>query len=136
VVEIPGGGDHDVARRVRPAVVAGERAAADRGDDLGSADDRATKRMVGEDGLREEVVYELLRRVLVHRNLLEHDVSLLVDLGERGREDHVRHHLERRLDVMVGDARVHDRVLARSRCVELGAHRIERLRDLLRVEAA
>ena len=92
--------------------------------------------MVGEDGLREQVVHELLRRVLVHRDLLEHDLALLVDLGERRREDHVGHHLERRLDVMVGDARVDDGVLAGGRGVELGTHGVERLRDLLRVEAA
>ena len=92
--------------------------------------------MVAEDGLREEVVHELLRGVLVHRDLLEHDLPLLVDLGERGREDHVGHHLERRLDVVVGDARVDDGVLARGRGVQLGAHRVEGLRDLLRLEPA
>ncbi len=91
--------------------------------------------MVAEDGLREEVVHELLRRVLVHRDLLEHDLALLVDLGEGGREDHVRHHLERRLDVVIGDARVDDGVLARGRRVQLGAHRVERLRDLLRARS-
>ena len=91
---------------------------------------------VAEHRLREEVVDELLRRVLVHRDLLEHDLALLVDLGERGREDHVGHDVERRLDVVVGHAREDDGVLARGRGVELGAHRVERLRDRLRVEAA
>ena len=89
-----------------------------------------------EHGLREEVVHELLRRVLVHRDLLEHDLALLVELGERRREDHVRHHLERVLDVTVGHARVDDRVLARGRRVQLGAHRVEGLCDLLRVVRA
>ena len=92
--------------------------------------------MVAEHRLREEVVDELLRRVLVHRDLLEDDLALLVDLHERGREDHVRHDVERRLDVVVGDTREDDGVLARGRGVELGAHRVERLRDRLRVEAA
>ncbi len=136
VVEVPGGGDHDVAGRVGTAVVARERTAADRRDDLGGADDRPSERMVGEDGLREQVVHELLRRVLVHRDLLEHDLALLVDLGKRRREDHVGHDLESRLDVMVGNACVDDGVLAGGRRVELGTHGVERLRDLLRVEAA
>src|SRR5437588_235321 len=35
-------------------------------------------------------------------------------------------------DVLVRHAGVHDRVLARRRRVELRAHRVERLRDLLR----
>jgi hypothetical protein len=136
VVDVPGRCDHDVARRVGAAVVTGERATADRGDDLRRADDRPPERMVGEDCLREEIVHELLRRVLVHRDLLEHDLPLLVDLGERGGEDHVGHHLERRLDVMIRDAGVDDGVLAGGRSVQLGAHGVERLGDLLRVEAA
>ena len=53
---------------------------------------------------REQVVHELLRRVLVHRDLLEHDLALGVEVGERRRVDHVRDHVQRRLEVMVGDA--------------------------------
>ena len=135
MLDVPGRRDDDVPGRVGRAVVAGERAAADGGDDLGGADHGPSERVVAEDGFREEVVHELLRGVLVHRDLLEHDLALLVDLGEGGREDHVGHHLERRLDVVVGDARVDDGVLARGRRVQLGAHRVERLGDLLRLEA-
>ena len=43
---------------------------------------------------------------------------------------------ERLLDVPVGHARVDDGVLARGRGVQLGAHRVERLGDLLRVVGA
>jgi hypothetical protein len=135
VVEVPGRRDHDVARRVGRAVVAGERPAADRGDDVRGSDHRAPERVVAKDCLREEVVHELLRRVLVHRDLLEDDLPLLVDLGEGGREDHVRDHLERGVDVVVGHPRVDHGVLPRGRSVQLGTHRIERLGDLLRVEA-
>ena len=134
VLEVPGRGDDDVPGRVRRAVIARERAAAHRGDHRGRADHRPPERVVGEDGLREEVVHELLRGVLVHRDLLEHDLPLLVDLREGGREDHVGDHLERLLDVVVGDPRVDDGVLARGGGVQLGAHRVEGLRDLLRVE--
>ena len=70
------------------------------------------ERMAAEDGLGEEVVDEILRRVLHHRDLLEHDLALGVDIGERRREDHVRHHVEGTLEMAVGDARVHDRRLA------------------------
>jgi len=65
-----------------------------------------------ENGVGEEIVHELLRRVVVHRDLLEHDITLLVDLGERRREHHVGHHLERRVDVPIRNARVDDGVLA------------------------
>ena len=80
-------------------------------------------------------MYEILRVVLDHRDLLEHDLALGVDVGERRLEHHVRHHVERDLDVVVGDARVDDRRLARRRSVQLAPHRVEHLRDRDRVEA-
>ena len=88
--------------------------------------------MVAEDRLGDQVVHELLRRVLVHRDLLEHDLALGVELGERRREDHVAHHVHRRLEVVVGDARVDERVLARRRGVQLAAEPVEDLGDLER----
>ena len=73
---------------------------------------------------------EVLRVVVDHRDLLEHDLALRVDVGERRREDHVRHHVERDVEVVVGDARVDDGRLARGGRVELAAHRVEELGDL------
>ena len=58
VLEIPGRGDDDVPRRVRLAVVARERTAADRGDDLGRADHGPAERMVAEHRLVDQVVGE------------------------------------------------------------------------------
>ena len=132
VVEVPGRGEHDVAADVHRAVVGGERAPADRRDHVARADHRPAERVVAEHRFREEVVHELLRRVLVHRDLLEHDLALGVELGERRREDHVRHHVERGLEMRVGNARVDDGVLARGRRVQLAAEPVEDLRDLLR----
>ena len=77
-------------------------------------------------------MHELLRLVLVHCDLLEDDLALRVELRERRREDHFPHHLERRLEPVVRNARVHDRVLARGSGVQLAAERVEDLRDLLR----
>ena len=54
------------------------------------ADHRPAERVRAEDGLGDEVVDELLRRVLEHRDLLEHDLALGVELVEERREDHVR----------------------------------------------
>src|SRR5262249_9136615 len=56
VLEVPGRRDDDVSGRIGSAVVARERATADRGDDLGGADDRPPERMVGADGLGGEGV--------------------------------------------------------------------------------
>src|SRR5919202_70111 len=50
-----------------------------------------------------------LRLVLVHRNLLEHDLALRVEVGEARREHHLPHHLERDPEPLVRDAREHHR---------------------------
>ena len=124
-------GDDDVHAVVHRAVVRGDRAPADRRDDLRRPDHRASKSVLTEDRLGEEVVHELLRRVLVHRDLLEHDFTLLVEIRERRREDHVAHDVEGRLDVRVRNPRVHNGVLAGGGGVQLGTHGVERLGDLL-----
>ena len=132
VRDVPGRGDDDVVRRVRGAVVRGQRALADAGDHLGTPDHRPADRMAAEDRLRDDVVNEVLRVVVDHRDLLEHDVALGVDVLEGRVVDHARHHVERGLEPVVGDARVHERRLARRGCVQLAAETVEDLRDLLR----
>ena len=88
--------------------------------------------MVAEDRLAHQVVHELVRRVLVHRDLLEHDLALGIEVGEDRRVDHVRHHVERLLEVVVRDPDVDDRVLPRGRRIQLAAEPVEDLRDVLR----
>jgi hypothetical protein len=88
--------------------------------------------MVAEDGLREEVVHELVGRVLVHRDLLEHYLALGVDVRKERHVDHVAHHVERTLEVVVGDAHVDDGVLAGRGRVQLAPERVEGLGNLLR----
>ncbi len=83
------------------------------------------------DRLGDQVVHRLLRRILVHRNLLEDHLALRVEVDERRREHHVRHDVERRLDVLVHDPCVDDRVLTRRGCVQLAAETVEDLGDLL-----
>ena len=91
---------------------------------------------VAEHRLGGEVVDEVVRRVLDHRDLLEDDLALGVDVHERGLEDHVGHHVERLLEPVVGDARVDDGRVARGRGVQLAAELVEQLRDLLRRRSA
>ena len=88
--------------------------------------------MRAEHGLRRDVVDEVVRGVLDHRDLLEHDLTLRVDVDERRPEDHVGHHVERALEPLVGDSRVDDGRLARRRRVQLSAELVEDLGDLLR----
>ena len=88
--------------------------------------------MPAEDRLRDDVVDEILRVVVDHRDLLEHDLALGVDVGEGRVVDHPDDHVERRLEPVVGHARVDERRLARGGGVQLAAEPVEDLRDLLR----
>jgi hypothetical protein len=132
VLHIAGGGQHDVLGGVRRAVVALDRPTANRPDHVRAPDHGAAERVRAEHRFGGEVVNELLGVVVEHGDLLEHDVALGVEIRERRREDHVGHHVERPLQVLVGDARVEQRRLARGRGVQLAAQLVEDLGDLLR----
>ena len=74
----------------------------------------------------------VLRLVLVHRDLLEHDLALRVDVGVRRAEKHVRHDPERLFEMLVEEMGVEDRRLLAGGGVDVGAEGVEDLRDLLR----
>ena len=76
VVDRAGGGDHDRLRQRSARVEGLQLLARDRADDLGGADHRAPQRVLAEDGLAEHVEDPVLGIVLVHRDLLEHDLAL------------------------------------------------------------
>jgi hypothetical protein len=108
-----------------------ERARRDTGDHLRAADHRPPQRVTAEYGLGREVVDEVLWVVVDHRDLLEHDLALRVDVVEGRREHHVGHRVERVGQVAVRHARVDDGRLAGRRGVELAAHCVEQLGDAL-----
>src|SRR4051812_19203594 len=137
VVDRAGRRDDDVRRHVARRVECPEGRRDRTADDLGAADDRAPERVVAEDGLAEHVEDLVLRVVLVHGDLLEHDLALLLELAlvEARAPDHVGHHVEGLGEVDVEHARVHRRRLLAGARVELGAHRVEQLVDLERLVA-
>jgi hypothetical protein len=112
MVEVARSCHDDVPRAVHLPVVGRERPAAHGGDNTCASDDRPAERVSTEDGFGQEIVDEILWCVLHHRDLLEHDLALGVDVGERRREHHVCHHVESALEMAVGDARVDDRRLS------------------------
>ena len=122
VLDVAGGRDDDVVVRV-DARGGRSRARARETDEITSAppDHRPAERMAAEDRLRDEVVDEVLRVVVDHRDLLEHDLPLGVELGERRVVDHADDHVERRLEPVVGHAGVDERRLARGGRVQLAA---------------
>jgi len=93
--------------------------------------------VVAEDGLAEHVEDLVLRIVVVHRDLLQDDLPLGVEvIGVEARaEDHVGHHVEGLGDMTVEHPGVDGgRLLACSR-VELRAPAVEELVDLERLVA-
>ena len=132
VIDASRGRDHDVVGPVAATVEGDQRATRDRRDDLGRSQDRPSERVSAEDCVRDQVEDQLLRRVLDHGDLLEHDLPLGVEVGEGRREHHVGHDVERRLEVLVEDAGVHDRVVASRSGVQLAAEGVEDLRHLER----
>jgi hypothetical protein len=109
-----------------------QRTPRDARDHLGAPDHRPAERVPAEDGLGREVVDQVARVVLHHRDLLQHHLPLGVDVEEARPEHHVGHHVDGDLQVVVGNPRVDERRLARRGGVELAAHGVEVLRDLLR----
>ena len=80
VLDVAGCRDDDVPWDVHRVVVARDCLAGNRRDHLGRPDHRATERMVTENRVRDQVVDQLLRGVVVHCDLLENDLALGVEL--------------------------------------------------------
>ena len=108
MVDVPRGREDDLLRLVRAAVIAGERTPGDARDDARVADHRPSERVRAENRLGRDVVDEFVGSVLHHRDLLEHDLPLGVDVDERRPEHHVHHDVERPLETVVGNPRVDD----------------------------
>ena len=125
-------GDDDRARHVAARVEVGDHVDRRVADHRRAADDRAPERVAAEDGLAEHVEDRVLRVVLVHGDLLEHDLALGVDVLERRPPHHVGHHVEGRRQVLVEHPRVDRGALLVGAGVELGAHAVEELVDLRR----
>ena len=89
--------------------------------------------MVFPEALREQLVHEVVGRVLDHLDLFEHDLLLALDIAgtERRIQHDVRQHVHRQRQVFVEHLDVVAGVFLRGERIELPADRINRLRDVL-----
>ena len=102
--------------------------------DVVAAEHLAAERVLGKDRAREQVVDEVVGRVVAHPDLFEDDPPLRLDVvdAERRVPQHVGEDVERGLELHVGNAHVEHRLLVRGERVHLAADRLDRLRDLAR----
>ena len=130
MIDVARGGEDDRRAHVVRAVVGLHGGLVGRAQRLRPADDRSPQRVAVEDRLGQHVVHELLRRVLVHGHLFEHDLALGLEVGEQRVAHHVGDDREGRLELLVEEAGVDDRVLLRRGGVDLAAHLVEDARDV------
>ena len=101
--------------------------------DLLGPEDRPAERVPFPEMLREELVDEIVGRVLDHLDLFEDDLLLLVEI--LGREVRVHHDVGEQIDrgrqVLVEDLDVVAGVFLRRERVELAADRVDGLGDVL-----
>ena len=130
MVEVTGGADDDLRAGVAATPVALDVRDRDRGDHLGLAEHPAPEWVRAEDGLGEDVVNPVLGLVVVHRDLLQHDLALGVDFGVGRGQQHLRQQVEDLLGVLVEEARVQVRRLLAGGGVDRGPEPVEALGDL------
>ncbi|MEZ5062404.1 MAG: hypothetical protein R2700_12980 [Solirubrobacterales bacterium] len=108
--------DDDVGAAVAGLVVGGDVRDRDRADHLGGPEHPAAQRVLAEDRVGEHVVDAVGGLVLVHRDLLDHDLPLGVDVREGRLQEHLGEQVERGLGVLVEEPREEvGRLLARRR---------------------
>jgi len=128
---IPRDRHDDVAGDVVGAVVVGDGVPLHAGDDLRGADHLATQRPRDE-VRREQVVHEVVGRVVAHPDLFEDDLPLGFDLvdPEGGCPDDVGEDVEGEIQAVVDHSHVVRRALTGGERVHLAADGLDRLGDL------
>ncbi len=102
------------------------------GDRCVTAQHFASERVVGEQCRREQLVHDVVGRVVAHADLFEDDLPLGFHVGgtERGLPEHVGEDVERGFELRIGNAHVEHGLLVRRERVHLAANRLDGLGDL------
>ena len=132
VLDLARGSDKDAARAVARRHERSQQLAVDFIYRLDRAEDRQRQRMAFPEFLGEQVVDEIVGRVLGLRNFLQHDLALALYLGriEHRFEKNIREHLGRHLEVLAEHLGVVAGVLLAGEGVEHAADGVEGLGDL------
>ena len=133
--EAPRDRDHHVLGVIVRLVVFRDRVATHRGDGVLRTRDLAPEWVAREQGVREEIVDEVVGRVVTHPNLLEDHLTLRLDLfaAESRRPHDVGQDLQSKGKVAIGHPHVELRELLARRRVHVATDRFDGLGDLERV---
>ena len=126
---------HDqIGSRVGVGEVRAQPVLGQRFDGVLGAEDRPSERVTRPEILREQLMDEVVRRVLDHLDLFEDDLLFPADIlaAERRVHDDVRQHLDGQRQMLVEDLEVVAGVLLGGERVHLAANGIDRLSDVLR----
>ena len=132
VLEVAGGRDNDVLGRVGAAEMVAQPLLCQRLDALFGAEDGPSQRMPFPERLRENLVHEIVGRVLDHLDLFEDHFlfAVDVDLVERRTQDDVGKDVDGERQVLIEHLDVVARVFLGRERVELAADGIDGLRNI------
>ena len=133
VSEVAGSRHDHVRRHIGAAEVLAQRLSGEPLDSFLRAENGPAERVSLPEILREELVHEIVGRILDHLDFFEDDFLFATDLvfDERGTHDDVREQLDGERQMLVEHLDVVAGVLFRRERVELAANRVDRLRDIL-----
>ena len=133
MVQVAGGGDQQIRGLVRVLEVPDEHVEVHPGHRGDGALDRPAERVPPPERFAEDVVHQLVGRVLDHLDLFEDDLAFLLDLlrEELGVAHDVRQEIDGDVEVVVEHLEVEAGVLLGREGVHLAAHRIDDERDVL-----
>ena len=133
VLEVAGRRDDEVRGDVGVGEVAAKRRLVERRHRLRLAEDRPAEWMLRPEPAGEDLVDEIVGRVLDHLDLFEDDFLLALDFGrvERRSGDEIREHVHGHRQVLVEHLDVVAGVFLRGERVEVAADRVDLLGDVL-----
>src|SRR5206468_8097981 len=133
VLEVADRRDDQVPGRIDAPEVITQQLRVERLDRLLRAEDRTAERMILPEALREELVDEVVERVLDHLDLFDDDFLLALDVlgAERRVADDIGEDVDRERQMLVEDLDVVARVLLGGEGVELPADGVDRLCNIL-----
>ncbi len=132
VIQIAGGGDQDIGRRVITPVIIADHPLIERANGVLAADDGLAERMILIEIAGEDIVQKIFGIVHLHLQLFQDDALFLLDVlfAKQRVAHHVGQDVEGQRQMLVQDFGVVTDHLLGGECVQAAADGIHRARDV------